>query len=153
MFPLPLLSFLFTAESSTVHYDMYFTEYEISLMPDGDRQVLYQEPSDSWSPGAHRSHQFSTQSPGDARGSRGQLGEERAGHTSLEAGEGKRRRDQLEKQRHHGLLSSGSSYKGHLGQFSSSPDTVTHSLFTCRSCLRPGLRNPSDSAGQFALLM
>ena len=102
---------LFAAESSTVHYDMYFTEYEISLMPDGDRQVLYQEPSEGdspyWSSGSHRSHQFSTESPG---GSRGQLGEE------SRAGEGKRKREHGEKQqRHHGLLSSGSSYEGHLG--------------------------------------
>ena len=100
---------------------MYFTEYEISLMPDGDRQVLYQEPSDGerpyWSPGSHRSQQFSTESPG---GARGHLGEERGGQTSLQAGEGKRKREHQEKQqRHHGLLSSGSSYRGNLGQTSS----------------------------------
>ena len=74
---------------------MYFTEYEISLMPDGDRQVLYQEPSD-WSPGSQRSHQFSTESPG---GSRGHLGEERGGHTSLQAGDGDRRREHPDKKR------------------------------------------------------
>ena len=106
---------LFAAESSTVHYDMYFTEYEISLMPDGDRQVLYQESSDWQSPGSHQTHHFSTETPG---GSRGHLGEDRGDHSSLQAGEGKKKREHLEKQRHHGLLSSGSSYRGHRGQIS-----------------------------------
>ena len=27
-------------ESSTIHYDMYFTEYEISLMPDNEQVNL-----------------------------------------------------------------------------------------------------------------
>ena len=32
-------------ESSTIHYDMYFTEYEISLMPDNEQVNLTLKPS------------------------------------------------------------------------------------------------------------
>ena len=78
------------AETSTVHYDMYFTEYEISLMPEGDQQVLYYEPDSN-------NQKVSTARPGR----RGQLGE---GRERLE--------DETKKQRHHGLLSSGSSNEG-----------------------------------------
>ena len=31
---------LVAVESSTIHYDMYFTEYEISLMPDNEQVNL-----------------------------------------------------------------------------------------------------------------
>ena len=39
-------------ESSTIHYDMYFTEYEISLMPENGQQVQFYEPEEkkpAWS--------------------------------------------------------------------------------------------------------
>merc|ERR1712150_256859 len=98
-------------ESSTTHYDTYFTEYEISLMPENEKgQVrLYDQESDtSWSRSNKR---YSTVRPAE-RG-RGQLGE---GRTKVKNGkkgsenelwnEGKQKEDHSPKltQRQNGLL-------------------------------------------------
>ena len=92
---------------------MYFTEYEISLMPEGDQQVMYYEPDS-------HTQQYSTMRPGR----RGQLGED-GQTTGLQPGETNKQRH------HHGLLSSGSSNKGGLLSWLlilALVDTLTHLL-------------------------
>ena len=93
---------------------MYFTEYEISLMPEGDQQVLYYEQDSN-------NQRLSTARPGW----RGHLGEEREERKEREEMEGevKKQGEYHQKQRHPGLLSSGSTNTGDfqlsdLNQFS-----------------------------------
>ena len=98
---------------------MYFTEYEISLMPEGDQQVMYYEPDSNTQHWSNNKNHLSTVRPGR----RGQLGE---GEGGLEGGEMKRQMDQHQKQRHHGLLSSGSNYKGDSPSYGTSQNMYNY---------------------------
>jgi len=112
-------------ESSTIHYDMYFTEYEISLMPDNDQQVMYYDPESKSHGQWSRKRQYSTLRPGSGR--RGHLGEDvrRRGEAGPGGGGGggqnhqqedkvddhseeDDQKEQHQKQRYNGLLNSSS---------------------------------------------
>jgi len=93
-----------TVESSTL-YDMYFTEYEISLMPEGDQQVMYYEPESNTPYWTLTGTKQSTSRPGR----RGQVGEEQVQRVGggMRGGQGdivRNQRREQHKQRQHRLL-------------------------------------------------